>query len=228
MSVNVLGPVAATALKWMLLAAWLALIWVLLRLPVRLTELSRAMKAALWLLAAGLIAALIWTIMQTGGGALIGRFHVPPLRWIASPEMAMLCVVIPMIWATSGSGSILYLAALKNIPEELYEAAEIDGASHWHKIFYIVLPRLKFLLVIQFIAAVIGAFKGGTDYILALTGGGPNDSTTVLALEIFLRAFMDLKFGVAAAMAWVLGALLIGFTAYQLKLLSRAEFRSGG
>ncbi|MEO6434698.1 MAG: sugar ABC transporter permease, partial [Tepidisphaeraceae bacterium] len=101
-------------------------------------------------------------------------------------------------------------------------------ATHWHKVFYIVLPRLRYLIVIQFIAAVIGAFKGGTDYILALTGGGPNEATNVLALEIFFRAFLDLKFGVGAAMAWILGALLIGFTAYQLKLLSKAEFKAEG
>ena len=75
---------------------------------------------------------------------------------------------------------------------------------------------------------MVGAFKGGTDFILALTGGGPNEATTILALEIFVRTFMDLRFGLGTAMAWLLGALLIGFTAYQLKMLSRAEFRAAG
>lgn len=126
----------------------------------------------------------------------------------------------------AGPGCLLYLAALKTIPRDLYEAASIDGASVWHRVFYITLPRLRYLIGIQFIAAVIGAFKGGTDYILALTGGGPNNATMILALEIFIQTFGNLRFGLGAAMAWILGAVLIGFTAYQLKMLARAEFQA--
>lgn len=139
----------------------------------------------------------------------------------------MLCVVIPMVWAGSGPGSILYLAALKTVPDDLYEAADIDGAGNWHKVFYITLPRLKFLIVIQFIAAVVGAFKGGTNLILALTGGGPNHATLILGLKIFFTSFVELRFGLGTAMAWILGALLIWFAAHQLKMLARAEFKSG-
>jgi len=157
-----------------------------------------------------------------------GRFNIEPLRWTASPELAMLCVVIPTVWASAGPGCILYLAALKTVPDDLYEAADIDGASNWHKVFYIVLPRLKYLIMIQFIAAVIGAFKGGAEFVLILTGGGPQDATMLLALEIFIQTFLDLKYGIGTAMAWLLGGLLIGFTAYQLKLLSNAEFKSAG
>lgn len=193
----------------------------------------------MWAVAAALVGVTAWPLVEawqaagpagvgTALGSLVGRFDLEPLRWIQSPELAMLCVVIPAVWAGSGPGCILYLAALKTVPDELYEAADIDGASNWHKVFYIVLPRLKYLIVIQFVAAVIGAFKGGTDYILALTGGGPNNATTILALEIFYRTFMDLKFGIGTAMAWILGAMLIGFTAMQLKMLSRAEFRAAG
>ena len=140
----------------------------------------------------------------------------------------MLCLIIPTVWATAGPGCIIYLAALKTVPEELYEAADIDGASNWHKVFYIVLPRLKYLIMIQFIAAVIAAFKGGTEYVLIMTGGGPKDATNLLSLEIFRITFMDLKYGIGTAMAWLLGGLLIVFTAYQLRLLSRAEFKAAG
>jgi multiple sugar transport system permease protein len=139
----------------------------------------------------------------------------------------MFCVVLPSVWAGAGPGSILYLAALKTVPEAMYEAAEIDGASHLHKIVYIVLPQLKYLLSIQLLAAIIGAFRGGTDYILALTGGGPGDATTVLPLEIFTRTFMDLQFGIGAAMSWLLAALLVGLTVYQLRVLASAEFKAG-
>jgi ABC-type sugar transport system permease subunit len=103
----------------------------------------------------------------------------------------------------------------------------MDGARVWHKICYITLPQLKYLIVIQFIAAVIGAFQGGDAYILALTGGGPNHATLILSLEIFFRTFLNLQFGVGTAMAWLLGIVLIWFTATQLKMLSRAEFKGG-
>jgi multiple sugar transport system permease protein len=238
LGLNRLGPVGGTLVKLLGLALWGSLTAVLLMLPLKARELSAGMKAASWALAAALIAAALWPLARAlrdagaGGVAgtlshVVGPFDLKPLRWAQSPEMAMLCVVIPTIWAGSGPGCIIYLAALKTVPDELYEAAAIDGASHWHKVLYIVLPRLKYLIVIQFISAVIGAFKGGTDLILALTGGGPNEATKILPLEIFVRTFADLRFGIGTAMAWILGALLIGFTAWQLRMLSRAEFRTG-
>lgn len=239
LSVNVLDPLSATVVKWMFLGLWGSFIGFLIWLPIRLEEMVRPLKAAMWA-AAGLFILLtvspVYNAFQEQGftgsievlNTLYGTFNLEPFRWLQSPEMAMLCIVIPMVWATSGPGCIIYLAALKGIPEDLYEAAEIDGASHWHKIFYIILPRLKYLIVIQFVAAVIAAFKGAEEYILVMTGGGPGNATTVLSLEIFMRTFMDLEFGIGTAMAWMMGALLIGFTAYQLKILSKAEFRAAG
>lgn len=229
LSVNDLGPVSATVLKWALAGVWLSLIGVLIWLPIKMEEMSRAIKGGLWLVAAAFVGVTGWMILSgfIGVSDTVGRFDLTPLRWIASPEMAMFCVVLPMVWAGAGPGCLLYLAALKTIPSDLYEAADIDGAGFWHKVCYITLPRLKFLIGIQFIAAVVGAFKGGTDFILALTGGGPNDATTILALEIFVRTFMDLEFGIGTAMAWLLGVMLVGLTAYQLKMLTRAEFSAG-
>jgi ABC-type sugar transport system permease subunit len=239
LTVNILGPFSATIVKWMFLGMWGLFIGLLIWLPIRLEEMARPMKIALWLAGAVFLGVtlspLVGAYNQAGMsgalgvlGNLYGRFELQPFRWLQSPEMAMLCIVIPMVWASSGPGCIIYLAALKGIPEELYEAADIDGASNWHKIFYIVLPRLKYLIVIQFVAAVIAAFRGGEEFILVMTGGGPGNATTILSLEIFFRTFMDLEFGVGTAMAWMMGALLIGFTAYQLKILSRAEFKAAG
>ncbi len=231
MSLNELGPVPATILKIMLAAFWLSFMGMLIYLPFRVDEMSRIFKAALWAAGAGAILITIRFIWgETGAGwgvgTLTGQFNIEPQGWLSDPSMAMLCIVLPHVWAASGPGCILYLAALKSIPDELYEAADIDGASTWHKICYIVLPRMKYLIVIQFIWAVIGAFKGGAEMILVMTGGGPMGATTTLSLEIFFTTFMDLNYGRGTAMAWFLGALLIGFTAYQMKLLSRSEFRT--
>lgn len=229
LSLNDLGPVWATLLKWVLLACWISFVLMFFWLAWRLDELKPKTRIFVAVIGACLAALTLWPLISHPGsvGDLVGSFSIEPLRWIQSPQMAMLCVVIPLVWAASGPGCIIYLAALKGVADDLYEAAEIDGAGFWHKVVYIVLPRMKFLIVIQFIAAVIGAFKGGTDYILALTGGGPNGATTILALEIFFRSFLGLDFGIGTAMAWILGALLIGFTAWQLKMLSNAEFTGG-
>ncbi len=156
---------------------------------------------------------------------LLHFFHVSPQNWLQNPRLAMLCVVVPLAWMNLGPGCIIYLAALKSVPEELYEAAEIDGAGFRRKVTLIALPYLKPLLIINFVGAFIGAFKS-VDFILAMTGGGPAGATNVVGMQIFNQSFLDLKFGLATAMAWILGSLLLGFTALQLRTLSRVEFRT--
>jgi multiple sugar transport system permease protein len=156
---------------------------------------------------------------------IIHFFGMSPQRWLGDPKLAMVCILIPLAWASIGPGCIIYLAALKSIPEELYEAAEIDGAGFRRKIFSIVLPFLRPLLVINFVGAFIAAFKS-VDFVLAMTGGGPGGATRVVGMEIFEKSFLFLKFGTATAMAWILGSMLLGFTALQLRTLSRVEFRT--
>ena len=130
-----------------------------------------------------------------------------------------------------GPGCLIYLAALKTIPEDLYEAADIDGAGMRAKIRHVTLPSIRTLIAINFVGAMIGAMKSGSEFILAMTGGGPYTpfgQTEVIGLHIFWEAFGFLRFGVATAMAWVVGFLLIGFTVHQLRMLSRVEFRAQG
>jgi multiple sugar transport system permease protein len=138
----------------------------------------------------------------------------------------MLSCVIPAIWAGAGPGCLIYLAALKTIPVEQFEAAEIDGAGFFAKTRLIVYPALKPLITMTFLGAVTGAFQSSQN-ILIMTGGGPNGSTEVAALHIFYEAFMFLNFGPATAMAWILGFMLIGFTLLQLRRLNQMEFKSG-
>ncbi len=262
LSINHLGPVGGTAVKWLLLGAWLALIGLLFGVAWSLKELSGLMRLVLAVFALALVVVTLWPLASAYAGPgdvqmeamrleadrlgqpfsadqhrgwsavlsllgqLVGRWHVSPLKWVGDPGLAMVCVVIPGIWAAAGPGCIIYLAALKTVPDEMIEAATIDGAGILQKIAYITLPRIKFLILIQLVGAVVSAFKGGTNFILAMTGGGPNGATRVLGMDIFERTFMELQYGIGAAMAWLLGALLIALTAYQLKRISRAEFKT--
>ena len=145
--------------------------------------------------------------------------------WMDDPNLAMLTCVIPGLWAGMGPGCLIYLAALKTIPEEQFEAAEIEGAGFFQKTFHIVYPMLRPLIFINFVGAVAAAFHGSGN-ILIMTGGGPNGLTEVLGLKIFFEAFVRLRFGPSAAMAWVLGSMLVGLTVMQVKRLSQMEFKA--
>lgn len=160
-------------------------------------------------------------------GVKIAQVHED---WLQHQYLAIFFTLLPIIWAGMGPGCLIYLAALKTIPEELYEAADIDGAGIRRKIFSVALPSIRALIMINFIGAMIGAFRGASSFVLAMTGGGPfgenGGATEVIGLKIFYTTFGYLEFGAGAAMAWVLGSLLIGFTVFQLQRLSRVEFRT--
>jgi ABC-type sugar transport system permease subunit/ABC-type glycerol-3-phosphate transport system substrate-binding protein len=152
-------------------------------------------------------------------------------RWLENPNTSLLCVILPIIWAGMGPGCLIYLAALKTIPDEFYEAAEIDGAGIWQKLRHVSIPGIRALVAINFIGAIIGTFHGGSEMVLAMTGGGPYapyGSSEVIGLHIFWQTFGGLRFGPGAAMAWILGSLLIGFTVMRLTRLSKMEFRAAG
>ena len=150
--------------------------------------------------------------------------HTQGFKWLADPNLAMLCIILPGVWASSGAGSLIYQAALTSVPSDLYEAADVDGASILSRIRHITIPTLKPLIIINFVGVFIGSFHAMQN-IFVMTGGGPYNATRVIGIDIWFNAFMYLKFGLATAMAWVLGIMLIGFTVMQLKILSKVEFR---
>lgn len=175
-----------------------------------------------------LVVMMLWKIFfdPTPSGffnRILDVFSLSPQGWLSDSRWAMLCIVASGVWAGTGPGSIVYLAALKSIPNELYEAADVDGAGSFRKIATVTFPMLKALIIINFVGAFVGAFHAAQN-ILVMTGGGPKDATHVLGLEIFFDAFLLLKFGYATAIAWIMGSLLIGFTVLQLKILQSVTF----
>ena len=176
--------------------------------------------------------AVLSTLALLGVAGTLALWHWVELplqyqRWLNDQDWAMFCIILPTVWAGMGPGCLIYLAALKTIPEDLYEAADLDGAGFLGKAWHIAIPSIKVLIVINFIGAVVNAFRV-SGYILAMTGGGPGRATQVLALKVFFDAFVYLRFGIATATAWILGSMLIAFTIFQLRRLSRVEFRTAG
>jgi ABC-type sugar transport system permease subunit/ABC-type glycerol-3-phosphate transport system substrate-binding protein len=149
-----------------------------------------------------------------------------PQKWLQDPAQAMFAVVVPLVWAGAGPGCIIYLAALQGIPDEMYEAADLDGAGFFTKIWRITIPTLMPLIVINLVGATVGAFKI-MEPVLVQTGGGPDNATYTIGLEVWYNAFMYLKFGYATAAAILMGLLLIGLTMYQLRVLQNVRFAGG-
>lgn len=178
----------------------------------------------------GVVILLMWNaIYDPSPDGILNRglrlIGIPAQTWLSDPGLAMICVVFPIAWGNLGPGSIIYLAALKVIPGEVFEASDMDGAGFLTKVTRIALPYLKPLLLINAIGAIIFGFKS-SDAILAMTGGGPDDATQVVGYEIWQRSFLFLQFGQATAMAWVLALLLLAFTAHLMRVQARVEFRT--
>ena len=213
------------AIAWLLLA--LAALLLALHLARRLLRHGR-WPAALFAFAAGLLLAAapfgplreIWRAAPPW--ALLATLP-EPVRWLDDSRTALFSCVLPMLWAGMGPGCLIYLAALKGIPDDLYEAADIDGASFTDKILFVVVPTLRPLLIINFVGVFIASWQAEAN-VLAMTAGGAR--TEVAGLHIFYKAFIFLRLGPATAAAWMLATLLIGFTLYQLRILSRVEFRA--
>lgn len=180
----------------------------------------------------GIIIMMIWRVIFDPSehgvlNRLLLALGLEKQLWLGDTNLAMLCVVLVGMWAGTGPGCIIYLAALKCVPEELYESADLDGASILRKVRYVTLPTLLPLILINFLGAFIGAFHAMQN-VFVLTGGGPSNATRVIGIDIFYQAFLFLDLGYATALAWILGSLLIGFTLYQLRILKQVDFRTAG
>ena len=179
-------------------------------------------------LVSGLIVMLMWKMFfdPSEAGALnqvLAILDFGPQKWLQDKSQAMVSIIIPLAWAGMGPGCLIYLAALKTVPEDLYEASAIDGAGFLGRIWHITLPTIRPLVMIQLIFVLIGAFQSA-DNVLVMTAGGPDHATHVIGLEIFYDAYVYLRFGVAIAIAWILGFFLIGLTMFQMKRISRMTF----
>jgi len=180
-------------------------------------------------LTSALVVTLLWKLMfdPTENGILnqiVMSLGFARQSWLLDPKLAMVCCILPGVWAGAGISSLIYIAALTSLPPDYYEAAAIDGAGIWSRFRHITFPQLLPLMVINFVGAFIAAFQG-MGSIFLLTFGGPGDATQVLSLQIWKEAYNNLRFSTATTMAWFLGVALIGFTYLQIRFLRRVEFR---
>ncbi len=145
-----------------------------------------------------------------------------PVLWLGKVDLARISVILVNVWRGYPFVMIVLLAALQGIPEQLYEAAKIDGASAWQRFRYITLPGIKMAIAIVIILRTIWIFNW-FDLIWLLTGGGPARSTSVLPIEIYLRSFLEYRMGEAASMAVIEFLILIVMVTVLFQFLMRRE-----
>ncbi|WP_406109364.1 sugar ABC transporter permease [Streptomyces sp. NBC_01003] len=166
--------------------------------------------------------ALVWLwIYNPRNGlftTLLSIFGVESPAWLASTTWAMPSVILVGIWQGIGMKMLIYLAALQNLPRELYEAASVDGASKVRQFFSLTLPLLKPATFFVLITSMISAFQS-FDQIYILTDGGPANSTTMMTYEIYKSAFREFRVGYACAQSLVLFVLLMAFTLVNRRMM---------
>ena len=151
---------------------------------------------------------------------VLGFFGVQPVAWLTNEATVLPAIVVMLIWAGMGFDAVIYLAALRNIPKHLYEAAELDGANSWQQFWKITFPLLTPVHFYNLIIGLIGSFQV-FDVIYIMTKGGPGFSSRVYAYHLYLEAFQRFHMGYAASMAWFLFLIIFVITIIQWRVLGR-------
>lgn len=200
----------------------------ILNRPFPMRGLVRSLLIIPWVIP-GSVQGLLWSriLDPHGYGALnglllqFGLIH-EAVPWLLVPERALFLVAIASLWSTVPMMTLLYLAGLQSIPEELYEAARIDGAGAWAQFRYLTFPLLLPITLINLILKTIDAMAL-FDLVFVLTGGGPAHATEVIGYYLYKEAFQNLEYGRAAALAWIIALLTVTLSLFYARLTRARE-----
>ncbi|MDZ7956841.1 MAG: sugar ABC transporter permease [Aulosira sp. DedQUE10] len=149
----------------------------------------------------------------------LATLGLPTYNWLGDPAVALKGIMIMNIWSTAPFYMVIYLAALQDIPQSLYEAAELDGANGWQKFIHVTIPILKPVTFFVVAMGIIGTFQlFDQSYIFSGGTGGPNNATLTVVLLIYQAVFRNLQMGYAAAIAFLLAAIIIAIALIQQRL----------
>lgn len=209
----------------LLLALGVAL---LLNLNIRGTNLYRAiifLPSQTPIVASSMLWFFIFSPTQGLANAAIGVFGIPPQRWLWDVDLVKPALIAVAVWAF-GTAMIIFLAGLQDIPQSLYEAAELDGAGPISKLLNITVPLLTPTIFFNLVIGLIGAFQVFTPVYL-MTGGGPGNSSMMMGLLIYREGFEEFNMGYASLLAWVLFLIVITLTIIQFALARRWVYYEG-
>jgi len=165
-----------------------------------------------------------WGIVNQG----LRTLGIPAPRWFADPRWALPTLVLMSLWSSvGGTRMIIFLAGLQGVPEELYEAASIDGANAWQRGRHVTLPLLTPTIFFNLVLGIISALQVFTSAFVA-TRGGPAYATWFIGLHIYKHAFEYFNMGYAATLAWLFAVVIVSLTILQQRLSARWVFYYGG
>lgn len=168
----------------------------------------------------------VWILHPTGllnrTLALVG---IPGPNWFGSTTWALPGLILMSLWNIGGD-MVIYLAGLQGVPQQLYDAAEIDGANAWQRVRYVTLPMMTPSIFLTLILGIIGSFQVFTAALVA-TEGGPGYATLFVLLHIYYNAFRYFRMGYASALGWVLFVIIMVFTIIQFWLANRWVYYEG-
>ena len=201
-----------TTLMYVGISVPLVLVWglvlaLVLNQGLKFLPLFRAIFYIPSLLGSSVAVAILWFYMFGKDGLI--NLALRPLgiegpSYIGNPSFALYTLIVLNLWAF-GSGMIIFLAGLRQIPHELYEAAQLDGAGRWARFWRITLPLLTPVLFFNAVLGLVGGFQAFTSAFVVSNGtGGPADATLLYQVYLYQRGFVNLNMGYACAMAWVL------------------------
>lgn len=175
--------------------------------------------------------AIVWLWMFDPINGVINYFldmvgiHGP--GWMGSPQWSKPALILMSMWGVGGA-VVIYLASLQDVPRELLEASELDGASGIQKIWFITLPMISPVILFNVITGLIGAFQYFTEaYVMTGGTGSPADSTLMMSIYLYQSAFQYFKIGYASAQAWVLFLIVIAFTVVLFRISGRLVYYGG-
>ena len=132
---------------------------------------------------------------------LLDFLNVGPVPWLTNPHVALPAMAFMSLWGV-GHTVVIYLAGLQDVPAELYEAAELDGATGWRRLWHVTIPMISPVIFFNLIIAIIGVFRV-FEIPLVMTNGGPAKATQFIAMYVYDNAFLYVRMGYASAMAWI-------------------------
>jgi len=157
---------------------------------------------------------------------LLGRFGIPALSWLKDPVLVLPSLTIMGLWG-AGGGAIIFLAGLKGIPVQLYEAASIDGAGAFRRLTRITLPMLSPVILFNLVMGLIGAFQTFMSSFV-MTDGGPDNMTAFISLIIYRNAFLARNMGYAAALSWITLVIIAVFTLFIFRTSAKNVYYETG
>jgi multiple sugar transport system permease protein len=229
-----------------LTAVWVTIKYVALSTPLKLVAalavamlLNRASRAqgfyrsafyAPSLLGASVAVALVWRVIFDTNGIVdqsLSTLGIHTGGWVASPRYALLVIVALAVWQF-GAPMVIFLAGLKQIPAELYDAAAVDGAGWWRTFRSVTLPMLSPVIFFNLVLETIHAFQAFTGAFVVSGGrGGPVDSTLFYTLYLYQKGFTEYRMGYASAMAWLLVIAIAAITALLFRTARMWVFYAG-